>query len=91
MPKIMQIGRYVLFFWAGEDGEPIHVHVAVKRPAEDSTKIWLLKNGGVMMANNNSGIPDKDLRKLQKFVALNHSRICEAWRNTFSEEPRFYL
>ena len=26
MPKLFQIGEYIIFFWSNENGEPIHVH-----------------------------------------------------------------
>ena len=47
MPKIFEFGRYVFFFWSAENGEPIHVHVAVKTPSEHSSKIWLTRAGGI--------------------------------------------
>lgn len=37
MPQLFSYGPYVFFFWMGEDGEPVHVHVAVRRPAENAT------------------------------------------------------
>lgn len=32
MPLVFTFGRYLLFFWTGEDSEPVHIHVTVKRP-----------------------------------------------------------
>ena len=62
MPRIFVFGQYVLFFWIAENGEPVHIHVGVKRAAANSTKFWLTKNGGCTLANNESKIPAKDLR-----------------------------
>lgn len=39
MPSIFTFGRYVIFFWTSENGEPVHVHVAVRRPTENATKL----------------------------------------------------
>lgn len=89
MPKVMEFGQYVIFFWSGENGEPIHVHVAVKRPTENATKIWLTRSGGCVLANNNGNIPGKDLRDILDLVAANHSLICEKWEEYFEEAPRF--
>ncbi|WP_455138486.1 DUF4160 domain-containing protein [Thermophilibacter sp.] len=92
MPKILEIGRYVVFFWMGEPNEPVHVHVAPNRPTENATKFWLTAAGGCILANNHSHIPEKDLRDLAKVIRLNHGYICERWIEVFGEESlRFYL
>ena len=90
MPKVLEFGSYVLFFWAAEDGEPVHVHVAVRRPTEGATKIWLTRDGGCVLAHNAGHIPPKDLRTILELVAANHGLICRAWREHFGVEPRFY-
>ena len=41
MPTILTLGRYVLFFWLGESDEPVHIHVAIRRPTEHATEFWL--------------------------------------------------
>ena len=46
MPRVLVFGAYIIFFWVGENGEPVHVHVAEKRPSENATKIWLTSSGG---------------------------------------------
>lgn len=86
MPRILVFGRYVLFFWIAENGEPVHIHVGVKRAAANSTKFWLTKNGGCTLANNESKIPAKDLRDLSKLITMNHRYICDKWRETFGDD-----
>ena len=90
MPKVLIFGKYILFFWVGENGEPVHVHVSEKRPYENATKFWLTANGGCLMANNNSGIPKKDLRDISKLIVLNHDYICERWVECFGEGSLTY-
>jgi len=85
MPKLFLFGQYVIFFWVGENGEPVHVHVSVKRPEKDATKIWLTRSGGCLLASNNSHIPAHDLRDILEFVTYNHERICARWKETFDE------
>ena len=80
----------MLFFWSGEDGEPVHVHVCIKRPTENATKIWLTRNGGCTLANNNSRIPERDLTDILELVALNHQRICTLWSERFHGDVEFY-
>ncbi|MBS5451864.1 MAG: DUF4160 domain-containing protein [Coriobacteriia bacterium] len=77
MPSLFRFGPYVLFFWTGENGEPVHVHVAVKRPGKDATKIWLTADGGCKLAHNRDDIPKRDLRDLMQFIAANHKFICD--------------
>lgn len=91
MPTILTLGRYVLFFWLGESDEPVHIHVAVRRPVEHATKFWLTADGGCILASNGSNLPSKELRKLATFIACNHARICEAWKDAFGADTlRFY-
>ena len=91
MPKVLSFGQYVLFFWVGENDEPVHVHVAVRRPAKGATKFWLTRNGGCVLAHNASHIPEDDLRDLAKLVKFNHRYICERWVEAFGPESlRFY-
>lgn len=91
MPTILTLGRYVLFFWLGESDEPVHIHVAVRRPTEHATKFWLTENGGCILASNGSNLPSKELRKLATFIAYNHGHICDAWKEAFgTDNLRFY-
>lgn len=90
MPKVLVFGPYILFFWVGENGEPVHVHVSVKRPVKDATKIWLTSSGGCILAHNQSKIPKKDLSDILELVSLNHGYICEQWKNTFHGDITFY-
>ena len=90
MPKILQFGAYIIFFWVGENGEPVHVHISKKRPEENATKVWLTSSGGCLLAHNKSRIPKSDLADLLELVSLNHGYICEKWRETFQGDISFY-
>lgn len=89
MPKVLESGPYVLFFWSAENGGPVHVHAAARRPAENATKIWLTRSGGCILANNNSGILDRDLRNIPELVSDNHDCICDLWRSRFQGDINF--
>lgn len=91
MPKVFTFGSFVIFFWMGEDGEPVHVHVSVKRPEPNATKFWLLANGGCALANNNSNIDERDLRKIARAITINHKRICSAWSETFGADNMHFI
>jgi hypothetical protein len=83
MPKLFMVGPYVIYFWSGEAGEPVHVHVSVKRPVPDATKIWLTADGGCLVANDDGQLSGRDLADIQQFVAANHAYICEQWAQRF--------
>nr|WP_295949983.1 DUF4160 domain-containing protein [uncultured Agathobaculum sp.] len=90
MPKLFRVGRYVVYFWSNENGEPIHVHIAEVTPTAGATKIWLTKAGGCVVANNNSRIPQKDLTRLLEMISAQFFMIYAAWKEHFCEEPHFY-
>jgi hypothetical protein len=90
MPKVFSFRGYTLYFWTAENGEPVHIHVAKGRPTPNATKIWLTRSGGCILANNGSHIRQGDLREILEFVALNHERICERWRETFQGDLHFH-
>ena len=45
MPQVFKIGAYWIYFWLDENMpmEPIHVHVSMKKPFKNATKIWIKK------------------------------------------------
>ena len=91
MPKLFKIGRYIVFFWSNEAGEPIHVHVSVVNPSPNSAKIWLTRSGGCIVAHNKSRIPQKDLNKLLEIIQDNFFYICIEWKKFFdAKDIRFY-
>ena len=63
MPNLLEICRYKIYFGSNENFEPIYVHISKGKPIASSTKVWLTKAGGCIVANNNSKIPKKDLKE----------------------------
>ena len=91
MPQIFEIGQYIVFFWSDESKplEPVHVHIAVRRPTVNATKLWITSTGRVLLCHNNSGIPARDLRKLIRMIEANSEEIIQRWKEYF-EEIRFF-
>ena len=83
MPSLFYIGGYRVFFWSNENGEPIHVHVCKGAPSEKSTKIWLTRQHGCIVANNGARIPAKTLDDLCEIIAAQHDQICAKWKEFF--------
>ena len=90
MPKLFSFRGYTFFFWTAENGETVHVHVSKGRPTPNATKIWLTRSGGCVLASNGSRIRQGELREILEFVALNHGRICDQWKNVFQGDLEFY-
>ena len=68
MPNYFKFKDYLLYFYAGDGIEPIHVHVAKGKPTPNATKIWLTKSGGCILASNGSKISNKELNELMEFI-----------------------
>ena len=85
MPKILAgFLVYVFYFWANENMEPIHVHVAKGTQTPNATKFWITSDGAEL-ANNNGKIPDNELRQIRKYILLNRERIIAQWISVFGE------
>lgn len=80
MPNLLRIGGYNIFFWSDENNEPIHVHISRGKPSENSTKIWLTKSGGCVVAHNDGKIPQKDLNELLDIISAQFFYICRRWK-----------
>ena len=91
MPTILRLGRYVIYFWVDENQpvEPLHVHVALRHPVPNATKLWITSSRDVVVCNNNSRIPEHALRRVIKAVKENIADITEEWRERFGE-VRYY-
>jgi hypothetical protein len=84
LPKVCQLGKYTIFFWSRENGEPIHVHVCEGVPHAEATKIWM--NGMVRLAHNKSQIPGKDLNIIMRWLAANRQMIEAKWDKHFGDK-----
>lgn len=91
MLSLFSIGGYRMFFRPGEEGEPVHVHVAKGRPTPDATKLWLTSAGGCVLAHNKGRIPSKDLKAIERIVAAQHDMICREWKSYFDVESVSFL
>ncbi len=87
MPQVFKIGGYLVYFWVNENDplEPVHVHIAEGKPVKNGTKIWLTKAGGCFLQNNNSQIPDRQLRYMMQIISARHEMIIDKWKEVFGE------
>ena len=85
LPTLFEVYGYRVFFWSNETGEPVHVHVCKGKPTANATKIWLPPESNPILANNNSNIPDKELKRILKMIALNRDSIIAQWYDYFKQ------
>lgn len=91
MPNLFSISGYKVYFWANENDEPIHVHVSKGRPSKNSTKLWLTKSGGCIVASNGSHIPTNELQELMDIISAQYFLICAKWKEFFLvDEIKYY-
>ena len=91
LPSIFELSGYKIYFWSNENNEPIYVHISKERPTAKSTKVWLTKSGGCIVANNNSKIPSKELNDIMGPIASNYFYIVSKWKENYQmKDVKFY-
>ncbi len=76
MPTVLRSGPYRLFFYSGDRDEPPHVHVE----RDDSVaKVWL----DPVRIERTVGFRAAELRRIERIVADNQSKLMEAWNDYF--------
>ena len=76
MPTVLRSGPYRLFFYSGDRGEPPHVHVERESSV---AKLWL----DPVRLERNVGFRAAELRRIERIVVDNQSRLLEAWHDYF--------
>ena len=56
-----------------------------------STKVWLTKAGGCILASNGSRIPKKELNYILEIIPLFYVKILSKWIESYGEDSiKFY-
>ena len=76
MPTILRTGPYRFFFYAGDGGEPPHVHI--ERDICEA-KFWLLP---VRLAKSH-GFKRAELNRLRAIVEVNQVELLRGWNEFF--------
>ena len=70
------------------------MHIAKGKLTQNSTKIWLTKAGGCIVANNKSKISEKELNKLLDIISRHYFLIISTWKEYYKienmDEIKFY-
>ena len=71
MPTVMRIGPYRFFFYSGDGGEPVHIHV---ERDDLIVKFWL---DPVRLASS-GGFGRAELREIERLAVEHQARLQEA-------------
>ncbi len=87
MPQLFKVGSYVIYFWINENHplEPVYVHIAKVRPTANATKIWITRSGKCLLQNNNSHIPERELRIMMRIIEARNADVINQWTETFGK------
>jgi hypothetical protein len=78
MPTVLREGPYRFFFYAGDGGEPPHVHVERDR---SEAKFWITP---IRLANS-IRFSAHELRDIEEIVERNHTLLLERWNEFFGQ------
>ena len=76
MPTVLKIGPYRLFFYAGDRGEPPHIHVERE---DNIAKFWL----NPVRLQSSGGFSRREIGRIQTRLSENHRKLLEAWNEYF--------
>jgi hypothetical protein len=76
MPTVLRVGPYRFFFYAGDGGEPPHIHV---ERDECEAKFWLEP---IRLARS-SGFSRKEINTIRELVVGHQEQLLESWNEFF--------
>jgi hypothetical protein len=76
MPTVLRVGPFRFFFYAGDGGEPPHIHV---ERDDYEAKFWLEP---VRLARSH-GFSRKEITRLQELTVEHQEQLLESWNEFF--------
>ena len=76
MPTILKLGAYRLYFYSGDAGEPVHIHV---ERDDNVAKFWLEP----VRLNDSGGFHAVELRRIERLLDSHRKEIIETWHEYF--------
>jgi Domain of unknown function (DUF4160) len=77
MPTVLKVGPFRFFFYAGDGGEPPHVHV---ERDECEAKFWL----DPVRLERSRGFSRKDINRIEDLVEEYQGQLLESWDEFFN-------
>lgn len=78
MPTALRLGPYRFFFYAGDGGEPPHVHV---ERDDLVAKFWLVP----LRLDRSGGFSRTELGRVEALVREQRTALLEAWHGYFGD------
>ena len=78
MPTVLRIGGFRFFFYAGDGGEPPHVHV---ESGDGEAKFWLAP----VLLERSHGLRKKEIQRVRKLAEEHEQRLMESWNDFFRD------
>ena len=81
MPEALEsyLGYYI-YFWIGDNLEPVHVHVA-KTQQPGATKFWVTTES-VEIAKDTGSVDSRDMKKILRYLRRNREQIIRIMRRS---------
>jgi len=76
MPTVLRVGPYRFFFYAGDGGEPPHVHV---ERDDCEAKIWL----DPVRLERSRGFRRQEINRIRELVEEHREQLLESWNEFF--------
>jgi hypothetical protein len=77
MPTVLRNGPYRFFFYAGDGGEPPHIHV---ERDDGEAKFWL----DPVRLERVRGFKRKEINRIEALVAEHREELLESWHEFFN-------
>jgi hypothetical protein len=76
MPTVLRSGPFRFFFYAGDGGEPPHVHV---ERDDCEAKFWL----DPVRLERSHGFSRKEINRVRRLVEAHQQQLLESWHEFF--------
>lgn len=76
MPTVLRVGPYRFFFYAGDGGEPPHIHV---ERVDCETKLWL----DPVRLVRSCGCRRREIHEIRTLVEAHREERLESWHVYF--------
>lgn len=77
MPTVMRIGPFRFFFYAGDSGEPAHVHI---ERDDSEAEFWL----DPIRLERSHGFKRKEINRLNELIEEHITELLESWNEFFN-------
>ena len=76
MPTVLRVGPFRFFFYAGDGGEPPHVHV---ERDDCEAKFWL----DPVRLERSGGFSGKEINQIHELIEEHREQLLEGWNEFF--------